>query len=130
MIKSLNNWMKPKQLRGDFKLAFGWFYYRAPRLSARFRDFFIFWGGKTPQIWTKHIVKNHGTVQKVVVLHNRTLQMQMLFLRHLCSLYFKPIVLMYINPINSKKCVTRFSWIFHFWFIDFSKKIFEIFFHK
>ena len=40
------------------------------------------------------------------------------------------VVLMYVNPINSKKCVTRFSWIFHFWFIDFSKKIFEIFFHK
>ena len=28
------------------------------------------------------------------------------------------VVLMYINPINSKKCVTRFSWIFHFWFGD------------
>ena len=38
------------------------------------------------------------------------------------------VVLMYINPINSKKSVTSFSWIFHFWFIDFSKKIFEIFF--
>ena len=38
------------------------------------------------------------------------------------------VVLMYINPINSKKSVTIFSWIFHFWFIDFSKKIFEIFF--
>ena len=42
----------------------------------------------------------------------------------------KTVVLMYINPINSKKCVTRFSWIFHFLFIDFSKKIFEFFFHK
>ena len=38
------------------------------------------------------------------------------------------VVLMYINPINSKKSVTSFSWIFHFWFIDFSKKIFEVFF--
>ena len=36
------------------------------------------------------------------------------------------VVLMYINPINSKKSVTSFSWIFHFWLIDFSKKIFEI----
>ena len=35
---------------------------------------------------------------------------------------FEPVVLMYINHINSKKCVTSFSWIFHFWFIDFSKK--------
>ena len=42
----------------------------------------------------------------------------------------KTVFLMYINPINSKKCVTSFSWIFHFWFIDFSKKIFEFFFHK
>ena len=32
------------------------------------------------------------------------------------------VVLMYINPINSKKSVTSFSWIFHFWLIDFSKK--------
>ena len=38
----------------------------------------------------------------------------------------KTVVLMYINPINSKKSVTSFSWIFHFWLIDFSKKIFEI----
>ena len=39
------------------------------------------------------------------------------------------VVLVYINPINSKKCVTSFSWIFQFWLIDFFKKIFEIFFH-
>ena len=38
------------------------------------------------------------------------------------------VVLMYINPINSKKCGTTFSKIFRFCFIDFSKKIFEIFF--
>merc|ERR1711867_250773 len=38
------------------------------------------------------------------------------------------VILMYINPINSKKSVTSFSWIFNFWFIDFSKKIFEFFF--
>ena len=38
------------------------------------------------------------------------------------------VVLMYINPINSKKSVTSFSWIFHFWFIDFSEKIFDMFF--
>ena len=43
--------------------------------------------------------------------------------------FFEPVVLMYINPINSKKCGTTFSWIFCFWFIDFSKKIFEIFFY-
>ena len=42
--------------------------------------------------------------------------------------FFEPVVLMYINPINSKKCGTTFSQIFRFWFIDFSKKIFEIFF--
>ena len=42
--------------------------------------------------------------------------------------FFKPVVLMYITPINSKKCGTTFSQIFRFWFIDFSKKIFEIFF--
>ena len=39
----------------------------------------------------------------------------------------KTVVLMYINPINSKKYVTSFSWIFHFWLIDFSNKIFEFF---
>ena len=43
--------------------------------------------------------------------------------------FFEPVVLMYINPINSKKCGTTFSQIFRFWFIDFSKKIFEIFFY-
>ena len=39
------------------------------------------------------------------------------------------VVLMYINPINSKKSVTSFSWIFHFWLIDFSKKSSKFFFH-
>ena len=38
------------------------------------------------------------------------------------------VVLMYINPINSKKYVTSFSWIFHFWLIDFSKKSSKFFF--
>ena len=42
----------------------------------------------------------------------------------------KPVVLHTINPMNSTKWVTSFSWIFHFSLIDFSKKIFEIFFHK
>ena len=32
------------------------------------------------------------------------------------------VVLMYINPFNSKKSVMSFSWIFHFWLIDFSRK--------
>ena len=32
--------------------------------------------------------------------------------------------------MNSTKWVTSFSWIFHFLLIDFSKKIFEIFFRK
>ena len=38
------------------------------------------------------------------------------------------VVLMYINPINSRKYVTSFSWIFHFWLIDFSKKSWTFFF--
>ena len=38
------------------------------------------------------------------------------------------VSLMYINPINSKKYVTSFSWIFHFWLIDFSKKSLKFFF--
>ena len=42
----------------------------------------------------------------------------------------EPVVLHTINPINSTKWVTSFSWIFHFLLIDFSKKIFEIFFRK
>ena len=42
----------------------------------------------------------------------------------------EPVVLHTINPMNSTKWVTSFSWIFHFSLIDFSKKIFEIFFHK
>ena len=42
----------------------------------------------------------------------------------------EPVVLHTINPMNSSKCVTTFSWIFHFSLIDFSKKIFEIFLRK
>ena len=42
----------------------------------------------------------------------------------------EPVVLHTINPMNSTKWVTSFSWIFHFSLIDFSKKIFEIFFCK
>ena len=42
----------------------------------------------------------------------------------------EPVVLHTINPMNSTKWVTSFSWIFHFSLIDFSKKIFEFFFHK
>ena len=42
----------------------------------------------------------------------------------------EPVVLHTINPMNSTKWVTSFSWIFHFSLIDFSKKIFENLFHK
>ena len=42
----------------------------------------------------------------------------------------EPVVLHTINPMNSTKWVTSFSWIFHFLLIDFSKKIFEFFFRK
>ena len=38
------------------------------------------------------------------------------------------VSLMYINPINSKKYVTSFSWIFRFYLIDFSKKSLKFFF--
>ena len=38
------------------------------------------------------------------------------------------VVLNTINPMNSKKWVTTFSWIFHFSLADFSKKIYETFF--
>ena len=40
------------------------------------------------------------------------------------------VVLNTINPLNSKKLVTTFSWIFHFSLIDFSKKIYEKLFCK
>ena len=40
------------------------------------------------------------------------------------------VVLNTINPMNSKKWLTTFKWIFHFSLIDFSKKIFENLFHK
>ena len=40
------------------------------------------------------------------------------------------VVLNTINPLNSKKLVTTFSWIFHFSLVDFSEKIYEIFFHQ
>ena len=40
------------------------------------------------------------------------------------------VVLHIKNPMNSTKCVTTFSWIFHFSFIDFSWKIFENLFHN
>ena len=42
----------------------------------------------------------------------------------------EPVVLHTINPMNSTKRVTTFSWIFHFSLIDFSRKIFETFFLK
>ena len=42
----------------------------------------------------------------------------------------EPVVLHTINPMNSTKCVTTFSWIFDFSLIDFSGKIFEFFFLK
>ena len=57
--------------------------------------------------------------------------------RHFFTIFFskndreiEPVVLHTINPMNSTKWVTSFSWIFHFLLIDFSKKIFEIFFHE
>ena len=57
--------------------------------------------------------------------------------RHFFAIFFskndreiEPVVLHTINPMNSTKWVTSFSWIFHFSLIDFSKKIFEIFFRK
>ena len=40
------------------------------------------------------------------------------------------VVLHTINPMNSKKLVTTFSWIFHFSLIDFSEKIYKNLFHK
>ena len=42
----------------------------------------------------------------------------------------EPILLHTINPMNFTKCVTTFSWIFDFLLIDFSRKIFDIFFLK
>ena len=39
------------------------------------------------------------------------------------------VVLNTINPLNSKKLVTTFSWIFHFSLVDFSEKIYKFFFH-
>ena len=38
------------------------------------------------------------------------------------------VILMYINPINSKKYVTSFSLIFRFCLIDFSKNLWNFFF--
>ena len=40
------------------------------------------------------------------------------------------VVLNTMNPMNSKKWVMTFSWIFHFLLIDFYKKIYENLFHK
>ena len=40
------------------------------------------------------------------------------------------VVLHTINPVNSTKWVTPFSWIFHFSLIGCSKKIFDIFFSQ
>ena len=42
----------------------------------------------------------------------------------------KPVVLHTINPLNSTKWVTTFSWIFNFLLIDFSMKIFDFFFSQ
>ena len=56
---------------------------------------------------------------------------------HFCLIFFskndreiEPVVLHTINPMNSTKCVTTFSWIFHFSFIDFSRKIYETIFSQ
>ena len=51
-----------------------------------------------------------------------------LFSKNYCEIEL--VVLHIINPVNSTKWVTTFSWIFHFSLIDFSEKIFEFFFHK
>ena len=40
------------------------------------------------------------------------------------------VVLNTINPINSKKLVITFSWIFYFSLVDFLEKIVENLFHK
>ena len=50
--------------------------------------------------------------------------------RKLVNREIKTVVLNTINPMNSKKWVTTFSWIFHFSLIDFSWKIFENLFYK
>ena len=42
----------------------------------------------------------------------------------------EPVILHTINPMNSTKCVTTFSWISHFLLIDFSIKIYETFFSQ
>ena len=42
----------------------------------------------------------------------------------------EPVVLHTINPMNSSKWVTTFSWIFNFLLIAFSKKIFKKLFYK
>ena len=39
----------------------------------------------------------------------------------------EPVILHTINPLNSIKWVTTFSWIFHFLLNNFPKKIFDIF---
>ena len=40
------------------------------------------------------------------------------------------VVLNTINPMNSKKLVATFSWIFHFSLVDFWEKIHKFFLHK
>ena len=54
-----------------------------------------------------------------------------------CNFFFskndreiEPVVLHTINPQNSSKWVTTFSWIFYFSLIYFSKNIFEFFFSQ
>ena len=74
-----------------------------------------------------HFFDNFSSLVLQISLHTR----------HFFAIFFskndreiEPVVLHTINPMNSTKWVTSFSWIFHFSLIDFSKKIFEIFFHK
>ena len=50
--------------------------------------------------------------------------------RDIYKFEIETVILNTINPMNSKKWVTTFSWIFHFSLIDFSWKIFENLFHK
>ena len=39
--------------------------------------------------------------------------------KKLVNCEIETVILISINPINSKKYVVSFSWIFHFWLIDF-----------
>ena len=75
-----------------------------------------------PEILAKQMKKNGKEVQiSLAILH---------FYPNFFSKNgegLEPIVLHTLNPMNCKKCVTSFSWMFHFSLIDFSKKIYDFF---